>query len=130
MTHTSDALLFCDNSFSVICVTVLVILYLKFWAFFYCRRRCVFAWSSIQKRNPPANVQLLLTTSCRSRCQLSVFTHTYTSYLPSCLHSRNLRPRNCTLESVKIRVKSCLATKLYVKTRPSILCVTDQREII
>ena len=31
------------------------------------------------------------------------------------LHNRNLRPRNCTLESVKIRVKSCLATKLYVK---------------
>ena len=82
-----------------------MILYLKFWAFFYCRRRCVFAWSSIQKRNPPANDQLLLTTSCRSRCQLSVFTHTYTSYLPSCLHSRNLRPRNFTSESVQISDK-------------------------
>ena len=31
------------------------------------------------------------------------------------LHNRNLRPRYFTLESVWIRDKSCLATKLYVK---------------
>ena len=143
MTHTSDALLFCDHSFSVICVTVLVIFNVKFWAFLIVlKRQFNFVWSSIwemeragincsifvclvlnmplkiefwalstnlitskQQKNPPANVQLLLTTSCRSKCQLSVFAHTYTSYLSLCLHSRNLRPRNFTPLSAQISDK-------------------------